>query len=288
MNIFLIGKTGQLGSDIFKNNIKHDIFAPSRGELDLNDSGAMREIVSKVRPQVVINTAAFHNVLSCEREYDQAFRINCIAVRELADVCKEIGSWLVTFSSDYVFSGRKRDAYTEDDMPSPLQIYGVTRLAGEYIAMSTAPKHSIIIRTCGLYGALGSSDSKGKNFVDQRINDAKINKTLEVSCDQIVSPTYTKDLSLAVLSMLENTKLQCGIYHLVNEGACSWFDFTKEIYAIMGLKTRLVSVDRKGVDSGMLRPLYSALANIKAKRMGIVLPYWKDAIRRYLHEKYFI
>ena len=281
----MIGKTGQLGSDILKNNNKHEICAPDRSELDLNNSIAASDLIKKFKPKVVINTAAFHNVLLCEKEYDQAFRINCLAVRDLACICKEAGSWLVTFSSDYVFNGKKMSAYLEDDIPSPLQIYGITRLAGEYIAGSIAPQNAIVIRTCGLYGISGGK-SKGGNFVDQRINDAKINQRMEISCEQIVSPTYTEDLSLAVLKLIENPKLECGIYHLVNEGACSWHDFTKAIYEIMGIKIALTAVNRNGLDNGMRRPLYSALANTKAKRIGIVLPYWKDAVNRYLHEKY--
>jgi dTDP-4-dehydrorhamnose reductase len=233
----------------------------------------------------VINTAAFHNVLLCEKEYAQAFRINCLAVRDLACICKEMGSWLVTFSSDYVFNGKKMSAYLEDDTPSPLQIYGITRLAGEYIASSTAPENAIVIRTCGLYGVSGGK-SKGGNFVDQRIKDAKINQRIEISCEQIVSPTYTEDLSLAVLKLIENPKMECGIYHLVNEGACSWYDFTKAIYEIMGIEIELTAVNRHGLDNGIRRPLYSALVNTKAKRMGIVLPHWEDAIKRYLQEKY--
>jgi dTDP-4-dehydrorhamnose reductase len=285
MKILLIGKTGQLGSDILKNNTKHDIYAPDRNELDLNNSIATSDFIKKVKPNIVINTAAFHNVLLCEKEYDQAFRVNCLAVRDLACICKEMGSWLVTFSSDYVFNGKKMSAYLEDDIPSPLQIYGITRLAGEFIAMSAAPQNAIVIRTCGLYGVSGGK-SKGGNFVDKRINDAKINKRIEISCEQIVSPTYTEDLSLATLSLIESHKLECGIFHLINEGVCSWYDFTKVVYEIMGLRAELIPVNRNGMDNGMRRPLYSALANTKAKRMGIVLPHWEDAIKRYLQEKY--
>jgi dTDP-4-dehydrorhamnose reductase len=285
MKILLIGKTGQLGSDIRKNNSRHEICAPDRSELDLNNSIVTSDFIKKIKPEIVINTAAFHNVLLCEKEYDQAFRINCVAVRNLAFICKEIGALLVTFSSDYVFNGEKMSAYLENDLPLPLQVYGITRLAGEYIASSAASENVIVIRTCGLYGVSGGK-SKGGNFVDQRIKDAKINQRIEISCEQIVSPTYTEDLSLAVLKLIENPKLESGIYHLVNEGSCSWYDFTRVIYEIMGVNVKLIAVNRHGMDNGMRRPRYSALANTKAKRMGIVLPHWEDAIRRYLRDKY--
>lgn len=166
-----------------------------------------------------------------------------------------------------------------------MQIYGVTRAAGEFVAMAVAPQNTIIIRSCGLYGVLGAKSKEG-NFVDKRINDAKINKRMEISCEQIVSPTYTHDLSLAVLSLIEKQNLEHGIYHLVNEGVCSWYDFTKTIYKLMKIDIELVVVNRNGLDNGMHRPLYSALANTKAKQIGIVLPHWEDAIKRYLQEKY--
>lgn len=285
MKILLIGKTGQLGSDIIRNNNKHEIYAPDRNELDLSNSIAIDDAIGKFKPEVVINTAAFHNVLLCEKEYEAAFRINCIAIRDLAFACKKAGSLLVTFSSDYVFNGSKMSPYLEDDQPSPLQVYGISRAAGEFIAMSASPDNTIVVRTCGLYGVSGGS-SKGGNFVDKRINDAKVNKKIEISYEQIVSPTYTEDLSLALLRLIEDPKLKCGIYHLVNEGFCSWYDFTKAIYEIMGLNVKLVPVNRNGLDNGMRRPLYSALGNTKAKRMGIVLPRWEDALKRYLKEKY--
>jgi len=193
MKILLIGKTGQLGSDILRNNNKHEICAPDRSELDLNNSIATSDLIRKVKPEIVINAAAFHNVLLCEKEYEDAFRINCVAVRDLSYVCKEMGSRLVTFSSDYVFNGDKKSPYCEEDPIAPLQVYGITRAAGEYIAMSVAPQNAIVIRTCGLYGIFGAN-SKGGNFVDKRINDAKINKRIEINSEQIISPTYAHDL----------------------------------------------------------------------------------------------
>ncbi len=285
MKILLIGKTGQLGCDIIRNNKNHEIFTPNRDELDLGRSGEFIDILSKAKPDLVINTAAFHNVIMCEVKYDQAFRLNCVAVRDLSVACKETGSMLVTFSSDYVFDGKKGCAYTEEDRPSPLQAYGITRAAGEFAAMLSALENVVIVRTCGLYGVSGSR-SKGGNFVDKRIRDAKMNNRLEISSEQIVSPTYTHDLSLAVLGLIESHDLKSGIYHLVNEGACSWYNFTKAIFELLDLKVDLKPVNRNGIDNGMRRPIYSALENKKAKNMGIILPHWKDALKRYIEQKY--
>ena len=150
MKILLIGATGQLGGDILRNNQAHDIQAPDRNVLDLSRPDQMGEYIRQRRPDMVINCAAFHNVPLCEDQPEQAFRINCAAVRDLAALCSEVGAWLVTFSSDYVFGGEKRTPYVEDDRPAPLQVYGITRLAGEHAALATAPDRAVVIRTCGL------------------------------------------------------------------------------------------------------------------------------------------
>jgi dTDP-4-dehydrorhamnose reductase len=285
MKILLVGKTGQLGSDLLRNNRDHEIIAPDRTELDIRSHDLLDAVLEKYRPDAVINTAAFHNVPLCETEPETAFRVNCVAVRDIAAACARLGALFVTFSSDYVFGGEKRTPYLEDDRPAPLQIYGITRLAGEHAALSSAPDHAIVIRTCGLFGASGAQ-SKGGNFVDKRIEDAKTHTSLEMGSDQIVSPTYTHDLSKAVLQLIEHPERKPGIYHLVNEGKCSWYEFTKAIYEYLGLTVDLRPVDRQGKSGDMRRPLYSVLANTKARALGIVLPHWRDALERYLKEKY--
>jgi len=284
MKILLIGKTGQLGGDILRNGVEHEIHAHDETTLDITVPDAVRAAIADLRPVVVINTAAFHNVPKCETEPLEAFRVNCVAVRDLAAACNETGCRLVTFSSDYVFGGEKRTPYREDDPPGPLQVYGISRLAGEHAALSTGPDHAVIIRTCGLYGVSGAA-SKGGNFVDQRIADAKRGGSLEIGCDQTVSPTWTGDLSRAVLRLIAHPGLRPGIYHLVNEGECTWYEFTKEIYRILRLDIEVRPVDRKGLTGTMRRPLYSALATTKAKTLGITLPHWKEGLVRYLENR---
>ena len=142
----------------------------------------------------------------------------------------------------------------------------------------------MILRTCGLYGVSGAA-SKGGNFVDQRIADARRGGPIEMGCDQTVSPTWTGDLSRAVLRLIAHPGLPPGIYHLVNEGECSWYEFTKEIYRILRLDIEVRPVDRKGRTGTMRRPLYSALANTKAKALGITLPHWKEGLVRYLENR---
>ena len=285
MNILLIGRTGQLGGSILSMETSHRIYAPDRSELDIESKESCERAIAEFRPDVVVNTAAFHNVPQCETEPLRAFDVNCVAVRDLAALCAKKDVRLIAFSTDYVFGGEKRTPYREGDRTGPLQMYGISRLAGELAALAAAPRHAVVIRTCGLYGSSGAS-SKGGNFVDKRISDAQTLNSLEMGCDQVVSPTYTGDLAQAVLNLIEHPELVPGIYHLVNEGECTWFEFTKAIYELAGLGTQVVPVDRGGMSGEMRRPLYSALANTKAKSLGIALPHWRDALKRYLEEKY--
>lgn len=285
MRILLIGRSGQLGGDLLRHNRGHQITAPDRGELDLTLPEQVRAAIDRHRPDLVVNCAAFHNVPLCEEQSDQALQVNCVAVRNLAAICRESGAQLITFSSDYVFGGARRTPYGEDDPPHPLQMYGISRLAGEYAALAAAPEHAVIVRTCGLYGESGAR-SKGGNFVDGRVADARAGRVIEVAMEQTVAPTSTEDLSKAVLALAVHPSLRPGIYHLVNEGQCSWYELTLAIVEILGLGAKIVPVDRQGRTGSMLRPIYSVLANRKARQLGIVLPPWRDALQRYLRRKY--
>jgi dTDP-4-dehydrorhamnose reductase len=284
MKILLIGATGQLGGDLVRNNPGHEIAAPGRGELDLARQGEAGRLIAELQPDTVINCAAFHNVPKCEEEPAQAFLVNCVAVRDLAVACAVQGARLVTFSSDYVFGGPRNEPWREDDKPAPLQVYGISRLAGEHAAIAAAPQHAVVIRTCGLYGRSGAR-SKGGNFVDGRVADARAGKRIEMASEQVVAPTSTDDLSRAVFALLEKAP-QPGLYHLVNEGACSWYEFTREIVRLAGGKSEVVPIDRGGRTGSMRRPLYSVLANTKARALGVTLRPWREALADYLRAKY--
>jgi dTDP-4-dehydrorhamnose reductase len=285
MKILLIGATGQLGSDLLRNNPGHEIVAPTRDRLDLTRAGDPELSIAEIRPDIVINCAAFHNVPKCEDEPAKAFQANCVAVRDLAAACEERDIRFMTFSSDYVFGGEQREPYGEDAKPAPLQVYGISRLAGEHAALSTAPEHAFVIRTCGLYGRSGAR-SKGGNFVDGRVADAQAGRRIEMASEQIVAPTSTDDLSRAVFALISHRDLKPGLYHLVNEGACSWYEFTCEIVRLIGARSEVVAVDRGGRTGKMRRPLYSVLANTKARALGVVLRPWPEALKAYLHAKY--
>jgi dTDP-4-dehydrorhamnose reductase len=285
VKILLIGAGGQLGSDLRRNNRAHEIVAPGRSSVDLANPGTAARAIAESRPDLVINCAAFHHLTRCEEDPAQAFLINATAVRELALACAEQDARLVTFSTDYVFGGAGGVPYREDATPAPLQIYGITRLAGERAALAYAPGHAIVIRTCGLYGRAGSK-SRGGNFVDARAAEARAGKRIEMACEQVVgAPTSTDDLSRAVLALLESGGLTPGIYHLVNEGVCTWYEFTQEIARLSGGGAEVVPVDRGGRFAGVSRPLYSALANTKARALGVTLRPWRESLADYLLAK---
>jgi dTDP-4-dehydrorhamnose reductase len=281
MRILLIGASGQLGSDLIKNDPGHDIVAPDRKELDVTQGDAIVVAIRDTRPDWVVNTAAFHNVPVCEEQPERAFRVNCIAVRDLALACEKHGARLMTFSTDYVFNGEQRKPYREEDRPAPLQIYGVSKLAGENMARAVAAERAVVVRTCGLYGRSGAA-SKGGNFVDKRVEDGRRVRAMDMGCDQIVCPTSTEDLSKAVYELMARPSVESGIYHLVNEGECTWYEFTVSIYEYLDIEMKVNPVDRGGRTNSMRRPLYSVLANTRASALGITLPPWKDALKRYL------
>lgn len=286
MRILLIGRSGQLGGDLLRNGADHDWIAPGRDGLDVERPDQVRAAIADASPDAVINCSAFHNVPLCETEPDRAFRVNCIAVRDLAAACRDAGVRFMTFSSDYVFGGGgQRTPIGEHETPAPLQVYGISRLAGEHAALATAPAQAMVVRTCGLYGASGAR-SKGGNFVDGRVADGRAGKTIEMACEQVVAPTATHDLSLAVLELLAHPSAAPGIYHLVNEGPCSWYELTAAIVEILRLPAKVVPVDRGGVTGGMRRPLYSVLDNCRARALGIRMRPWRAALEDYLSRRY--
>lgn len=282
MKILLIGSTGQLGYELDKQarELKHEVCSFSHKELDIADFEKVRSKIKTLKPDVVINASAFHNVPLCEEEPDKAFLINAVALKNISEICQTNGIKFVTYSTDYVFDGLKGKAYEENDKPNPVQIYGISKAAGEYIALAYSSK-SIVIRSSGVYGGKAGSKQKKGNFVLSILEQAKNKKVIEVASEQFLNPTYSVDLATASLALL-NHKNVSGIYHLASEGYCSWAEFAKEIIKNKGLPTKIIPVDRKGITGLLRRPLFSALENKRAAKLGIKLPSWQDAIKRYV------
>lgn len=281
MRILILGKTGQLGEQLCIQGIgrKHKVVGFSHGELDITNRASLEKTIKKSRPDIVMNATAFHVVPDCELYPDKAFLVNAIAIRDLAEMCERLKIRFVHYSTDYVFDGKKGSQYTEYDLPTPVQTYGISKVAGEYMALAFCPA-SIVIRASGVYGGEHGSRSKKGNFALNILKESD-KATLEVSSEQIVNPTYSVDLADATFALLQN-KGASGIYHLVNEGYCSWAEFATEIMKLVGSKTKIIPIDRSGQSGGTKRPLFSALKNTRAAKLGVKLPSWEDAIRRYI------
>lgn len=281
MTVFIFGKNGQLGEQLYIHGIdrKHKVLGFSHEELDITDHVKTEKMIKKVKPDIILNATAFHVVPDCEIYPDRAFLVNAIAVRDIAEICQSLNIRFVHYSTDYVFDGKKGSPYEEDDLPSPVQTYGVSKVAGEYMALAFNSK-SIVIRSSGVYGGKQGSRSKKGNFA-LNILEERDKKTLKVSSEQIVSPTHSADLANATFKLIKNRNTS-GIYHLANEGYCSWAEFAAEIMRLSGSKTKIIPVDRSGQSGGARRPLFSALKNTRAAKLGVKLPTWQDAIGRYL------
>jgi dTDP-4-dehydrorhamnose reductase len=282
MRIALIGADGQLGADLMKTLSGQEVADLYYPDFDVTQPEATREQLASIGPQAVINTAAFHRVDECEDRPDQALAVNALAVLNLARVCRDLGCALVHFSTDYVFDGRKGRPYLEEDAPNPLMVYGVTKLAGEYFVRDTLERH-FLIRTCGLYGLAGCKE-KGGHFVDMIIRRESQGLPLRVVADQRVTPTSTAELARAVAELVQTEHY--GLYHLTNEGECSWYEFARAIFDLLGRRPTLEAVDSSAYGSKARRPRYSVLENGKAKRVGLgPLSPWREALADYLQAK---
>lgn len=280
--IVLLGAGGQLASDL-ELVIPEEYLTPLKEtDLDICDFVKTRSILENLKPDVVINTAAFVRVDDCEERIEKAFQINAYAVRKIANICQDLDCSLVQISTDYVFGGEKREPYLEEDLPNPLNVYGASKLVGEYFALNYCQK-TTVVRSSGLYGLAGSL-GKGGNFVETMIKMANQGKPIQVVDDQVLAPTYTVDLAEAIMNL--GKKGVFGTFHLTNQGCCSWYEFAKEIFNIKNMKADLTPIPTSQYPTPARRPGYSVLNNIKLQGTGIkLLPPWKDALGRYLKSR---
>lgn len=282
MNVVLIGADGQLGTDLLRALEKERVHPLYYPVFDVTKPKDVRKVLDEIRPDVVINTAAYHRVDECEDRIEEAFRVNAFAVRDLALVCRDVGATLVHFSTDYVFDGGKTEPYVEDDPPFPLSVYGSSKLAGEYFLRTHCERY-FLIRTCGLYGLAGCRE-KGRNFVEAMLSMAESGHPVRVVNDQWVTPTSTEELADRLAELIRTRHF--GLYHMTNEGRCTWFDFASAIFSILGRKAKLVPVDTRTFGAKAKRPAFSVLENGRAKAFGLkAFSPWRIALENYLKKK---
>ncbi|MBI4994358.1 dTDP-4-dehydrorhamnose reductase [Candidatus Peregrinibacteria bacterium] len=278
MKILLLGKSGLLGHALEKVLSKfYEICAPSHKECDITDQKILEKFFADLKPDIIINSTGYTAVDDAETHKEEAFRINSDAVKNLAQISAGKNIPLVHFSTDYVFNGKKPEGYSETDSPSPISVYGASKASGEEAITKNIKKY-YLIRTAWLYG------ESGKNFVDTIINLASKSegKSLKVVNDQIGNPTYTLDLAQALLGLLKGKSY--GIYHIVNSGQCSWYEFAQEIFRILGIPQKIAPITSCELVRRAKRPKYSILKNTRLPP----LRDWKEALASYLKEKTLI
>lgn len=255
----------------------HEVVAAGREDLDITDLGAVRRAVAGLKPDGVINCAAYTDVDGAEAETAKAFAVNALGVRNLAGACRELDVALVHFSTDYVFDGRKETPYLIFDAPSPLSAYGQSKLYGEEYLKRIAPRY-YLIRTSWLFG------TGGRNFVETVLRLAREKGELAVVDDQRGCPTYTRDLSRAVLDLIATRAY--GVYHVTNAGSTSWCGFAREILQAAGINVPVRPIKSEELRRPAPRPANSVLDPFPLQEtLGYLLPPWPDALRRYLVER---
>ncbi len=280
MKILLVGGSGQLGRAIAVAWRDDEIVAPTHADFPLEDRTTWAAVLDRVRPDLLVNCAAFHNVDVCEVEPAQALAINAVAVDALADAAQQRGIDFLTISTDYVFDGSATRPYTEDDCPRPISAYGVSKLAGELLVLRRR-MNAYVVRTCGVYG-LHASRSKG-TFVDRVIAQARAGEAIRVVNDVVASPTYAGHLAEALRALVATRAY--GLYHAVNVGPVSWYDFAAKALDVAGVRYPIDAISAGEWKAAARRPAYSALANAGLARLGIALPAWDEGVAAYVRDK---
>jgi dTDP-4-dehydrorhamnose reductase len=242
-----------------------------REDIDITDAATTSEMIRQLMPEVIINAAAFTDVDGAETKRDAAFAVNEHGVHNLAVAAKAVNAALVHYSTDYVFPGTQAEGYGEDDATGPaVNVYGQSKLAGEKALLAVAPTF-YLLRTAWLYGP------NGKNFVDTMLQLAHKGKPVKVVNDQFGSPTFTKDVANVTREILKGD-FAPGIYHTVNQGRASWFDFAQQIFTAAGAKVDVQPVASTEFPRPAKRPKYSMLKDTK----GLGLRPWQEALNEYI------
>jgi dTDP-4-dehydrorhamnose reductase len=282
----VIGATGQLGQDLMR-FLGSGATALGHGDLDVTDGVGVSATIRAHRPDWVINTAAFHRVDDCELNPTLAFAVNATGAANVARAAAEIGAGVVFYSTDYVFGGGERSRgapNSEDDLPRPLNAYGVSKQAGEHLVALANPRH-LVIRSAGLYGT--ATSRKGWTFPELMVTKARNEGVLRVVADQALSPTYTHDLAAATLALMRADA--AGLFHLVNAGECSWHEFASATVEIARIDVPVEATHTTRQPGKAVRPPYSAMTSNRLERTGVPpLRPWREALAHYLAAKGYV
>ncbi len=282
MRVAVIGANGQLGTDVVRAFIENQdaVDSLTHADIEIGKLESVKTCLAKFSPTIVVNTAAMHHVENCEQQSEQAYSANTIGARNLALVTRELGATLIHISTDYVFDGKKNAPYIEQDVPLPLNVYGNTKLAGEYHVRAINPRH-FVLRTSALYGKNPCRGKNGRNFVDLMLELGRTRERVRVVNDEFVSPTPTVDLAREIVCLSRSDAY--GLYHATSENSCSWYEFAREIFSLAGVGVKLEAAGPGEFPSKTPRPHYSVLENRGLKSIGLNLfACWKTALQQYL------
>ncbi len=283
MTIAVIGSTGQLGQDLMR-VFGEDAVGFAHQDLDVTDEEGVAAAIRSLEPDWVLNTAAFHRVDDCETNPTLTFAVNAIGALNVARAAAAVGSGVVFYSSDYVFGGQDRERdhpYEEGDDPEPLSVYGTSKVAGEQLVMQANPRH-LVVRSAGLYGT--ATSRKGWTFPELMLNKARTDGFVRVVTDQVLSPTFTADLAQKTKELIEHDAT--GLFHLTNDGECSWFEFAQGALDLAGVEAKMEPIDSGQLGQRARRPPYSALTTTRLEAVGLKpLRPWKEALNDYLQTK---
>ncbi len=278
MNVMITGSKGQLGSQLVELGLPGaDIFDYDL-DMDITDSSAVKKEFLKVKPGLVIHCAAYTDVDGCEQKKELCYKVNTEGTLKLAKEAKKHDSDFLFLSTDYVFDGTKKIPYVETDRPHPISVYGDSKYKAEKIIRGLLDNY-YIVRTTGIYSRFG------KNFVDTILKGAETSQKLCIVDDQVCTPTYSLDLARCIKELVSSKRF--GIYHATNQGQCTWYHFTKRIFELMGVDTRLMPICSSKLNRKAKRPAYSVLDNHNLEANQIFfMRSWEEALKDFLKKDY--
>jgi len=279
MKVLVTGAGGMLAKDLAPclSERRYEVLALSHNKLDICDLKQVKSKVSEIKPDLIINCAAYNNVDAAETNKHTALMVNGLGVRNLALACAQFDCPLVHISTDYVFDGEKHEPYTIYDDPNPISAYGESKLLGERYLLHLL-RRFYLVRTSWLFGL------HGKNFVETMLKIAEARDEIKIVDDQCGAPTFTQDLAKAIADLVTT---ECyGIYHITNQGKVSWYNFAKAILGKSRKITRVIPVTSDDINRPARRPRNSALDPFPmAETIGYLLPPWENALDRYLSQR---
>jgi dTDP-4-dehydrorhamnose reductase len=280
--LLVLGGTGQIGSALCREFADVAVVAPSSAELPIESSAAFEAALERVRPDLVVNCTAYHQLDQCEANPDRAFLINALALGAAAHACARRGVGFVTIGTDYVFSGESDRPYTEADREGPLNVYGISKLAGERYAAIANPA-TIVFRVSGVFGPSGFSN-KGPTFVERMISMAERNEPIRVVDNIRFSPSYAPDVARTMRAVIEGET--SGLFHVTNAGSCSWFELASESLRAAGFERAIERTQYSNDGAAVKRPMNSSLEHAELRRRGYASPPpWQSAVAAYVAER---